>query len=216
MRYINLDHKAVDILLSDSKLILEDVNNPKVYQLCDKTFLKIFKLKKLFSSGLFCHYANRFINNSFELKQLGITTVDIINQYNLPKDFINNKKLIKAVQYQPIEGITLRELIQSGNMPNNFIDDLARFFAKLHDLGIYFRAGHFANIIYNPDFADKFGLIDIDNIRFYNKKLDIKLRCKNFKEHILRYDIDKKWFINNKQNILNKYCKYSNIYLNLF
>ena len=140
-----------------------------------------------------------FLSNSFILKNLNIATVDVKNIYKLPNYYIKSSKITKAVEYKPLEGQTLRELI-SHNLPDQTIVNFGKFIAKLHKLGIYFKANHFGNIIYNTDLNDKynteFGLIDIDNIKFYNRPLNSKQIAKNF-YHMTRYDIDKSWFQQN-------------------
>lgn len=196
-------------LLINSRVIQQGFSGPKVLELNNQNFLKIFRLKSWFSSALYQHYADRFLKNSFILKNLNIATVDIINIYKLPRNYTALSKLTKAVEYRPLEGITFRQLISS-NISEQTIINFGKFIAKLHGLGIYFKANHFGNIIYAPDFIEKynteFGLIDIDNIKFYNRPLNSKQIAKNF-YHMTRYDSDKSWFEQNYELFMRGYTQ---------
>lgn len=187
-----LDQNSLQNLLIGCKTIQKGINGPKVVKLSNNQCLKFFRLKSLFSSAVFNHYADRFIVNSIRLSQLGISTVKVSDFYSVPRGYIKNSFITKAVQYDFLPGLTVRELINSKQADENLLISLAEFIAKLHDLGVYFKAAHMGNIVYNPDFAYNFGLIDIDNIKFFNKPLSTLYRERNF-GHMLRYQEDKEW-----------------------
>lgn len=192
-----------DILLNS--VVIQDAHTgPKVVMLSNNNYLKIFRLKTWFSSALFYHYADRFVDNAINLAKLGIMTVKPVNKYIIPQAYIKDSKYTKAVEYEYLPGQTFRNLILNKECSLNIIEDFARFIALLHYKGIYFKAIHFANIIYHVDFKDKFGLIDIDNMKLYSRPLSFKLRQKNFKQ-MMRYQADTDWLQQNKKLFLDIY-----------
>ncbi|MBP9722122.1 MAG: hypothetical protein KBD64_03065 [Gammaproteobacteria bacterium] len=204
-----LDQQAFAKVIKNSKIIMNDNNGPKVLKLANGKYLKIFRLKHWFSSALFYHYGQRFIDNAKKLQQRGITTIKITDSFIIPKKFLKNSHRTMAVEYDFLPGTTLRELIAHNNFTENNLVDFSKFIAKLHQLGIYFRAGHFGNIIYDSK-HNIFGLIDVENLKFYDKSLNIKKRQRNFAQ-MQRYDVDKNWFIANKKNFQDIYFQSSKI-----
>lgn len=208
------DQNNFNTLIYNSKVLISDNNGPKVLKLTNGNCLKFFRLKKWLSSAFFYHYADRFSDNAIKLANLEIASIIIVNKYKIPNGYIKYSKLTKAIEYKYLTGSSLRDVIAANKLSiNNTQDselasDLGKFIAKLHNVGIYFRANHFGNIIYNPKLPDKFGLIDIENTKFYNKPLSIKKRQRNFKQ-MTRYDIDKNWLNTHKDIFLNNYFKFS-------
>lgn len=193
---MKLSHQALSELLNDSEIINRDGYGIKVIKLENGRYFKIFRVKKLLSSGIWQHYADRFTKNSIILKKLNIPSVQVLQVYSLPKDFIKKSYLTKAVEYNGIEGPNLREYIAdcqlSLEQSQNLARELLQFVNKLHSLGVYFRAIHFGNLIYNSSFPDKFGLIDIDNMSIYSRPLSKRLQMRNY-QHLMAYEQDKQW-----------------------
>jgi tRNA A-37 threonylcarbamoyl transferase component Bud32 len=201
---MKLTINELQALLVKSEIIQDSQTGPKVVKLENGNYLKFFRLKTWFSSALFYHYADRFFDNHKKLTELGVVTIKPVRVYIIPKNFITDSKLTKAVEYEYLPGQTLRSLIQNNKFAIDVIEPLAYFIAKLHNKGIYFKAIHFANILYNTDFLDKFGLIDIDNTRVFKQPLNFQLRQRNFK-HMIRYAEDKAWLQQHKQRFLDIY-----------
>ena len=65
----------------------------------------------------------------------------------------------------------------------------AAFFAELHDKGILFRSIHLNNIIV-PDSVGALGLIDIADMKVFNKGLSFSQRMRNLR-HLTRYKDDR-------------------------
>lgn len=191
-----LDKKQLDTLLINSNIILSDSLGPKVIKLANGQYLKIFRLKKWLSTGLFKHYADRFYANAKRLKSLGITTIEVDKVYTLPTEYIDGSKSTKAVLYDYLPGVTLRDYLNQNNLDKSqaevLVLELEKFINKLHNNGVLFRAIHFGNILYNPDFDDKFGLIDVDNTKFYNRPLSQNQIKRNLK-HLTVYNQDRSW-----------------------
>lgn len=210
---IKLNQKDFNNLIKDSKILLADYSGPKVLKLASGHCLKFFRVKKWLSSAMLYNYADRFADNAEKLTQLGINTVQIINRYKIPSGYIKYSKLTKAIEYTYLEGDSLRDLILNNNFSNQEAQYFGEFISNLHNLGIYFRANHFGNIIYNPnlnqDFKDQFGLIDIENTKFYNKPLNKHKRKRNFAQ-MIRYKSDKDWLESYKKEFTIGYFKNSN------
>ncbi|MBL0712401.1 MAG: hypothetical protein JJV98_01760 [Desulfosarcina sp.] len=171
--YLALTRRA---RLLASETIAGDIS-PKVLCLQDGTILKLFRLKRRFSSALFSPYALRFRRHAAVIARLGIPTVDVQAVYAI------NAIRRTAVHYRPLPGTTLRDqLIKSAPAPS-LARALGRCLHHLHRNGIYFRSIHFGNIIITPD--NDLGLIDLADIRVKRNRLRTGLRIRNLR-HFFR------------------------------
>lgn len=159
-------------------LIIADRMSPKIMRLDNGNFIKLFRRKKLISTALFSPHALRFANNALRLKTLGIATIAPLNI-----TYCTQNKM-HIVEYKPLAGSLLRDILQTGDM--TLMPQLIHFIAHLHQLGIYFRSLHFGNIIWN---GKQLGLIDIADMKIYQKPLSPRLRKRNH-QHYLRYEQD--------------------------
>jgi len=167
----------VEAWLQGATLLEEDGFGPKVYALADgERMLKLFRRKRWLSSNLWNPYARRFATNSLRLKTLGIPTMTVIEWGRL------RHLQRQYVLYEKLPGRTLRESTEWS--PRR----LGAFLAELHERGVYFRSCHLGNILLleNGDF----GLIDIMDMRFFDKPLDSRSRLRNF-HHLTRVQRDR-------------------------
>lgn len=67
------------------------------------------------------------------------------------------------------------------------MERLARFVARLHERGVYFRSLHFANLVVVS--GGELGLIDVADVAFSSRPLARQSRLRNF-EHLWRYRED--------------------------
>ena len=171
-------------LIRSSKVLERDGYGEKVFLSDDGQIIKIFRLKRLFSSALFFPYARRFAVNAKRLKQRNVPTVEVLKLGHCcqPKRDL--------VWYQPIAGETLRDYCQTHGI-ESIVDTLARFIAEIHYKGILFRSLHWGNIIVADDLS--LGLIDIADMCFYPRPLTLTQRQRNFR-HMLRYAVDQTFF----------------------
>lgn len=205
----SLNYLEIEKLLAGSEIIQSSSNGPKVLRLENGHYFKIFRLKRWLSSAFFIHYADRFLKNYKKLVTLQIPTIEVLTICKIPRNFVANSKYTKAIEYNPLAGVTVRELIKSENF-NDKVADFAKFIAKLHNLGVYFRSTHFANIIYNREIVDSFGLIDIENIKFYHAGCTKGQIKRNF-NHMMRYSIDKNWLLEHRELFWGHYLQHSAI-----
>ena len=168
-------------LCHGAEILEQDVRGVKVLRLADSNMLKIFRVKRLFSGGRLYSYARRFCRNAERLQKLDIPTVRI-RQLLRFTDSSNS-----AVIYEPLPGLTLRQLLYAGQLTPELTAEVGRFIARLHDLGVYFRSLHLGNIILTPD--DRLGLIDIADMSVYHRSLSWSKRRRNFR-HLHRYHND--------------------------
>lgn len=189
-----LSEEAYLTLRERSKTLEADLHGEKVLQLADGTYLKLFRVKKLFSSARFYPYSKRFANNAVKLVGLGIPTVSIIESYKIP--FLRRT----AVHYVPLTGRTLRA--QPNGIDHILAEKLGAFIRELHEKGIFFRSLHLGNIVLTPE--NKLGLIDIADMSIYRQNLSEKLIIRNFK-HFLRYKEDLETQISSLQSLMKGY-----------
>lgn len=154
-------------------VIEQDERGPKVIQLSNGDFLKIFRARRLFSGARLYSHARRFYRNSQRLQHLQIPTVTIKSLYHLPKAGHT------AVIYQPLPGQTLRQLI-ADDLPRLYplANKLGCFLATLHDKGVHFHSLHTGNVLVMPN--DEFGLIDISDMTIYPWSLMCATRIRSF------------------------------------
>ena len=178
-----LSSQQYQAMRDGAEVIEQDHSGDKVLRLRDRTFLKLFQVKSLFSSALLLPYSVRFARNVERLHKLGVPTVAVMECYRIP----SVKRT--AVHYQPLPGQTLRQALtgMEAGKKRELLEKNARFIAHLHDLGVYFRSLHMGNVLLQPD--GTLGLIDVADMRFYRRGLDKTLRLRNFR-HMARYRVD--------------------------
>jgi tRNA A-37 threonylcarbamoyl transferase component Bud32 len=180
-RYKCLDTVTLSRLTQDAAILEQDRYGIKVLRLGSGTMLKIFRVKSWFSSAVFRPYSWRFFRNAQRLSRLGVPTVTPLALYRL------SERGKTAVEYQPLPGITVRQVLAEGQRPALAVE-LGRFVAGLHAKGVYFRSLHLGNIILTPD--ERLGLIDVADTRFYTSPLSHRQRLRNFK-HLRRLQQDR-------------------------
>ena len=169
-------------LIEKSVVLEKDKHGLKVMQTSDGLIVKLFRVKRLFSSALLKSYAARFVENAGKLKKLGFNTVDIV-------DVLYCKSIKRTlVFYQPLPGSTLRTVLQSQKDNDELIVSFVRLLAQLHERGVFFRSFHFNNVIV-ANSMETLGLIDISDMKIWPTRLPAFMRMRNFR-HLLRYSVD--------------------------
>ena len=184
----NLSLEEFNELTQNSIVLADDEYGKKVLELTDHSIIKLFRVKRFISQATIYSPARRFAKNAKRLQQLNIPTISLIDLYNI--------KSIKrtAVHYQQLEGVTVREYLQSNPIEDKFLAQLGEFIAHLHAKGVFFRSAHFGNIIVTPD--KQLGLIDISDMSISRFSLGYFKRIRNLK-HIFRLPEDIKLIQNN-------------------
>ena len=175
-----LSEKDYKLLLEETEIIESDKFGEKVLKYKDGHYMKLFRLKRLFSSALIYPYWKRFVHNASGLKRLGIPTVQKIDEVlRVP----HAKKT--AVIYQPLAGDTLKQVNARGEFNSSLIRKFGQFVAQLHHKGVYFSSLHLGNVVLTED--NEFGLIDISDMRIVyfpiplwtrETNLDYLFRCR--------------------------------------
>jgi len=173
-----LSRDDYNALREGATVIEADRYGDKVLLLSDGTYLKLFRVKRLFSSAVFYPYSKRFVKNVSKLVEKGIPTVTVIESYRIPS--IRRT----AVHYYPLTGKTLRKL---GTLDLITTEKLGKFIRELHDKGIYFRSLHMGNIVISQE--NRLGLIDVSDMKVNMKPLTTEMRIRNF-QHMARYPED--------------------------
>ena len=170
-------------LVADSTILEQDKSGIKVFETPEGLIVKLFRRKRLLTSAIFKPYATRFVENARRLNSLGIKTVTIEAVYRCAP--IKRTLIV----YQPVPGRTLRDALRNAVDPDKFITQFAAFFSELHDKGVLFRSIHLNNIIVS-DSVDAMGLIDIADMKVFNKGLAFSQRIRNLR-HLSRYKDDR-------------------------
>jgi hypothetical protein len=178
-----LSREKYDRWRAGAQVLEQDAWGEKVLHLADGTFLKLFRRKSWLSKTAFYPPAKRFADNADALQKLGIPCPKVIQLYRLSEPYRS------VVHYHPLEGVTLRQLLSNDERIDQLklFARLAEFITHLHDSGVYFRSLHMGNIVLTPD--DRFGLIDISDMRCLGRPLSRQMRKRNYR-HLLRYESD--------------------------
>lgn len=181
-----LDHAHYLALVQGAEVLEADGTGDKVLRLNDGSMLKLFRRKRLISSAAWYPYARRFADNCVTLAKRAIPCPQVRTVYRIAEIARD------AVHYDPLAGLTLRQLLGHAGSDDNLRLQLGRFIANLHEKGVYFRSAHLGNVVLTPDGA--LGLIDIADLKTYRRPLRKNLRLRNFK-HMLRYLEDRQWLL---------------------
>lgn len=148
----------------------------KVYRLTDGRIMKLFRIKRFFSLSFVYPYSVRFSRNAERLQARGIVTVTV------NRVFFQAGIRRHGVIYEFLAGKDVGSMLQ-GEKSAEIIRQLAGFMAQLHRKGIYFRSLHPGNVICLDD--GRMGLIDVGDMRFRNRELNMEERNRNFR-HLFR------------------------------
>jgi hypothetical protein len=184
--------------LSTGEILEQDHFGIKVVRLTNGDILKIFRVKRKFSSANFFSYARSFCRNEKRLHQLNIPTIQVKQLFHLGSDHKS------AVLYSPLVGKTVRELFTRGELTDVHAQQLGEFIARLHDLGIYFRGLHSGNIVLTPE--GQFGLIDISEMTIFPWRLERRRRKRNFARYWRNAAEAQSFGLANIQVLINAYC----------
>lgn len=167
--------------LSTAEVLMKDDYGEKVLRLADGNFVKLFRVKRRLSSARIRPYSRRFVRNAHELVRLRVPTVNILDELRIPS--IGKT----GVLYAPLEGRTVRDIAEAGELDEKQVERLGEFFAALHQNGILFRSNHLGNLLLCPN--GEFGLIDISDMTIFPWPLWVSTRLRNF-NHLFRYTED--------------------------
>lgn len=176
-----LTNDLFEAYLQSSEILEQDAHGVKVVRLPNGHILKVFRIKSLVSMARIYSYARQFCRNAKKLKAQGTPTVTVVKLFHL----IGSNK--SAVEYQPLDGLTLRQLAQNQQFNDILLEKLGQFVANLHAKGIYFRSLHMGNIVLTP--LGEFGLIDIADLCVHRQSLNYHQCLRNFK-HFFRVKND--------------------------
>ena len=155
----------------------------KVLFRADGLFLKTFRHRRRISSRRIYPEWLRFTLHAKSLARRAIPTLTVQEAIRIPH--LN----LTGVIYRPLAGRTLRQVATAGEFDAALAGRLGSFVATLHQKGIHFHSLHLGNILLCPD--EKFGLIDISDMKTFPWPLFASTRRRNF-NHLFRYEQDSK------------------------
>jgi hypothetical protein len=184
--------------LSKGEILEQDHFGIKVVRLESGDILKIFRVKRTFSSANVFSYARSFCRNEKRLHQLNIPTIQVKQLFHLHAD----RKT--AVLYSPLQGVTVRELFTQDTLAAEHAHTLGAFIARLHDLGVYFRGLHSGNIVLTPQ--GQWGLIDISEMTIFPWRLERRRRKRNFARYWRNAAEAESFGLANIKILISAYC----------
>lgn len=170
-----------DSLIAAAKIIESDRRGVKVYETDAGEMVKLFRIKRFFSSNLTCPFAVRFAHNASRLHDLGIPALRVSRIAKVPH------LARQMVVYDKLPGISLRDRLRKSDC-REMMRQTGRFIAMVQNRGVYFRSFHFGNILTLKD--ERFALIDVLDMRFLSRSLGVGRRLRNFR-HMLRHAEDR-------------------------
>lgn len=167
MQIIN-EQQLSHILTANRSMIVGD-QELRVLRTKDEQVIKVFRRRKILTSGLWAPPAKRFQENAARLLTLGVCAPKVNQYLYCPQQHTH------IILYPILPGQDLRALVAQRG-----IEALARlpmFLSHLHHLGIYFRAIHLGNILRINE--EQLGLIDLSDLAFKSRSLRIWERGRN-------------------------------------
>ncbi|MCB1924830.1 MAG: toluene tolerance protein [Gammaproteobacteria bacterium] len=172
-----LSRAAYDALIAGATMLREDLHGPKVYLRPDGRIVKLFRVKRWWSSAMLYPYSLRFKHNAQRLQRRGFVCVSVDETFVCPA--IRRHGIV----YRRLEGEPLDERLLRVPASDDDFRGYAAFIARLHAQRVYFRSLHPGNVLRLP--AGGYGLIDVGDVRFPWLPLSIERRRRNFR-HLLR------------------------------
>jgi hypothetical protein len=176
-------HQEYAERVRDARVLSRDRHGDKVLETPDGHIIKLFRLKRLWSTALWDPYAKRFQRAAVRLAALDLPTVEVLELFRVE----GTRK--DGVLYRPLAGTPLREALAEGWDAQGLLEAFAAFLAMLHGKGVYFRAIHFMNVLVLE--GGGLGLIDVSETRFASRPLGPARRSRNFKP-LVRYEVDRR------------------------
>lgn len=181
--YSQINQETFTTLISNSNVLERDGKGIKVVETVNQDIVKLFRLKRIYSSAFFSPYALRFLKNARKLQTKGIETVAVKKiEYCLSEQR-------HILTYKKITGQSIKELLTKDGKDTELIKKLISFIASLHEKGVYFRSLHAGNIIVSHN--GEMALIDIADLKVYPWSLTTNQRIRNWR-HFLKYTFEKR------------------------
>jgi len=172
-------------MVRDGEVLARNDDGGITVRCADGTYLKVFRRPRVFSSARLRPLSRRFVSAAERLKRFGIASVEVLECIRVPH------LRMDAVRYRGLPGASLSARLNDAAADPvtraAWLQEFARFIARLHANGVYFRGLRFDNVIANEEW---FGLIDVAAARFRRGRLSPRLRARNV-HHFLRYEADR-------------------------
>jgi serine/threonine protein kinase len=166
--------------LAGGKVLEKDGRGPKVVELNNGLFLKIFHTRRHPLLARMQPAAKRFAKNADRLILKGIAAPKVVELF-----WLDRKSGLSGCLYEPLPGQSFEQIYTSNpQLALELLDSLAQFIHHLHRQGIYFRSLHLGNILQLPD--GNYGLIDILDLQQKSSPLNAWQVNRNF-QHLKHY-----------------------------
>ncbi|MDA0788370.1 MAG: hypothetical protein O2780_02820 [Proteobacteria bacterium] len=181
MRQFN--RHQLDQFIKKQSILKGTPERPGLMQSDENEIIKAFYRRKTISTSRLVPQARRFTTNSRLLLERDIPA-PIVKDVVWCADYP-----VHMVIYDRIDGKDLRELCHE--LGTEQISMLPDFLARLHDQGVFFRAIHLGNLIFD---GDTIHLVDISDLRLHTSPLGVFARARNL-AHLMNTERDKAYFV---------------------
>lgn len=164
----SLSQAEFERLIEGAKVLERQDDSLSALRSPDGNIIKIWQRQGLLSSDRLRPYSRRFADNCARLIARGIAAPVISDRFRIAETGEH------VLLYPLLPGISLRELAADGRLP---VDELADFYASLHQKGVLFRSIHLGNVLQLD--AGGFGLIDVTDCWFFRRPVGMKHRALN-------------------------------------
>ena len=164
----SLSQAEFEQLIEGAKVLERQEGGLSALKTPDDKLIKIWQRRGVLSSDRIKPYSKRFADNCQRLNERGIPAPVIEKRFRIRET--GEHVLI----YPLLPGESLDKLAARDALP---VEDLARFYAKLHAEGVLFRSIHLGNVLQLKD--GRLGLIDVTDCWFFSRPLGSKFRAQN-------------------------------------
>lgn len=183
-------------LIEGAKVLERQQGGLSALKTPDDRLIKIWQRRGGLSSDRLRPYSKRFADNCRRLNERGIPAPVIQKRFRIHET--GEHVLI----YPLLPGQSLAELAAKDALP---VEQLAAFYAQLHERGVLFRSIHLGNILQLND--DRMGLIDVTDCWFFSRSLGPRFRAQNI-GYAWSYHSDHKYFpISVRERMLAAYLE---------
>lgn len=176
-----IDEQRFFALCQQGTVLTECRFGPKIVITNAEEIIKIFWPRKKISRSRIQSAANRFIKHTNLLQANNICSVAVTSWYYCPA--IGAELVI----YPKLPGNDFRHIVDN-NLSR--LTDVAKFIARLHQQGVFFRGIHLGNLLYSED---NIALIDVTDCKVASRPLSLHRRYRNLR-HLFENRDDSEYF----------------------
>ncbi len=179
---LRLSEQELQDFIAEHSILYGTVDRPGLMLSARDEIVKPFYRRKLISTSTLLPQARRFTTSSRKLLEIGVAA-PVVKQIIFCPEYP-----VHMVVYDRIAGKDFRELVDE--LGSEQLAILPTYLAELHRLGVFFRAIHLGNLIYD---GARVHLVDISDLSVRHRPLNALQRARNL-AHLFNAEADKPHF----------------------